>query len=164
MDAIGIQLSDLMDLSGAPEGLGVEGNNLFLQLLAVLPPPEVRGTLRSVGVEGDRMRLAFGPSDAGGPASEGQPTLDSMPVPDAPNFMYFRFGVLRFGKLYMPDADMEVVDESPDDPFDFFLRVYNRQLVAGYTRNWSDYGLEVHMVDYGKLGPSPDTARSDSAP
>lgn len=160
MDALGIELEDLLDLDGAPPGIAVEGNDLLLAPLMVLPEPDTRGHLESVRVEGARLVLSFGPPREGPPARKGPPP--AMPLPDAPNYMFFWDGVLRFGKLYMPEADMQVVDESPADPFDFFLELYNRQLVAGFTRNRADYGLEVHMVDYGKLPPE-EGGRGDAA-
>lgn len=150
MSALGIELEDLIDLQGAPDGIAVEGNDLLLSPLEVLPPPAVRGTLTTVSVEGPLLVVGFGPPTEGSPDAEPAPP-SSMPLPDAPNYMYFRGGVLRFGKLYMPEADMHVVDESAEDPFDFYLEQCNRQLVAGFTRNRLDYGLEVHMVDYEKL-------------
>ena len=78
-----------------------------------------------------------------------------MIVPDreAANYMYYRGGVLRFGKLTMHDADLFIVDASPEDPFDFFLQRYVRQLVAGTSRTTPDLGLIVVMPDYRKLPP-----------
>jgi hypothetical protein len=159
MDALGVELDDLMDLEDAPSGIRVEGNDLFLEPLEVLPAPENRGRLVAVRLEGEEMVLTFGPEPVPAP----RPTRSAgtaarrppMPLPDAPNYMYFWGGVLGFGKLFMPEADMMVVDDSPADPFDFFLELYNRQLVAGFTRNHGDYGLEVHMVDYAKLPAAP---------
>jgi len=65
--------------------------------------------------------------------------------------MYYRGGVLRFGKLTMSDADMELIDQSPADPFDFFQDRYNDQLVAGYSKNTRDHGLKVYMPDYYRI-------------
>lgn len=38
----------------------------------------------------------------------------------APNYMCYRGSVLRFGKLTMVDADLQIADADPKDPFDFF--------------------------------------------
>ncbi len=58
--------------------------------------------------------------------------------------MFFRHGVLRFGKLTMDDTDLMIVDANAKDPFDFFLDHYNTQLVAGYSQehggSWADRG------------------------
>ena len=152
MKALGIELDDLIDLEGAPEGIRVEDNDLLLDPLAVLPPPRTRGRLLEVRSTDGALVQRFGPAD-GSPVAAA-PARPPMPLPDAANYMFFWGGVLHFGKLFMPEADMQVVDESPSDPFDFFLDQYNYQLVAGFTRNREDYGLEVHMVDYDELPPS----------
>ena len=66
--------------------------------------------------------------------------------------MFFRKGVLRFGKLTMDDTDLMIVDADPQDPFDFWLDRYNAQLVAGYSRNTVDHGLIVKMPDWRVVG------------
>ena len=157
MEALGIELEDLIDLKKAPSGIRVEHDDLLLEPLAVLPAPKVRAKLVSVRSEAGAMVQVFGPSEG----TEIPPATPAMPLPDAPNYMYFWGGVLHFGKLFMPDADMQVVDESPADPFDFFLDQYNHQLVAGFTRNHTDYGLEVHMVDYDELSDGARDARPE---
>jgi hypothetical protein len=55
---------------------------------------------------------------------------------------------LRFGKLTMTDADMELIDADPADPFDFFPARYTEQLVAGYSKNTRQGGLKVYMPDF----------------
>jgi len=47
----------------------------------------------------------------------------------------------------MTDADLEIVDESPNTPFEFSLPDYDRQLVAGYSKNTPSHGLIVFMPD-----------------
>lgn len=79
---------------------------------------------------------------------------DHVPV-SAPNFMYFRGGVLQFGKVSMRDADLEIVDLDPRDPFYFYLDRYNQQLVAGYSRTTKSYGLVTYMPDFNKAATTP---------
>ena len=55
---------------------------------------------------------------------------------------------MRFGKLTMHDTDLEIVDESPATPFEFSLPEYNRQLVAGYSKNTPSHGLIVFMPGF----------------
>jgi hypothetical protein len=61
--------------------------------------------------------------------------------------MLYRGGTLHFTKLYMPNAEMLVVDMNPDSPFDFDNPHYTRQLIAGYSKTLPDFGLEVWMPD-----------------
>ena len=71
-----------------------------------------------------------------------------LPVPDAnaPAYMFYRGGTLRFGKLLMLDAEMQIVALNPTGVFGFDLDRYKQQLVAGYSRTLEDSGLEVFMA------------------
>ena len=66
--------------------------------------------------------------------------------------MDYRGGTLRMGKLLMVDADMQVVDTDPRDPFDFYIDRYNDELVEGFSRNRPNYGLSVFMRDFADVG------------
>ena len=56
----------------------------------------------------------------------------------------------------MIDTDLHIVDADQHDPFDLYLAKYNRQLVAGTSRNLETYGLRVVMPDFADLGsPQP---------
>jgi hypothetical protein len=61
-------------------------------------------------------------------------------------------GTLRFGKLMMLDAEMQIVDLRPSGFFGFSLDRYQEQLVAGYERTLPDMGLLVYMLGVEKLG------------
>jgi hypothetical protein len=60
-------------------------------------------------------------------------------------------GQLSFGKLPVPDPDLELVDDDPGDPFDFAVDPWNDQLVAGYSKTTADRGLRAHMPDFNDL-------------
>jgi hypothetical protein len=55
--------------------------------------------------------------------------------------------------LTMNDADLEIVGDRPGI-FDFFQREYQKQLVAGYSKNTPANGLVAHMVDYSHFQSS----------
>jgi hypothetical protein len=67
--------------------------------------------------------------------------------------MFYRGGVLQFGKLVMLDADLQIVDLDPRDAFRFDIDRYERQLVAGYSKTLGDMGLEVYMNDLDDSPP-----------
>ena len=100
--------------------------------------------LVDVHIEGDELIQIF---DAG----RHLPAL-VLPHPEEKNTRYFRGGTLRMGKLLMVDADMQVGDTDPRDPFDFYIDRYNDQLVAGFSRNQPNYGLLVFMRDFADVG------------
>ncbi len=156
MRALGIDLSDLLDLSGA-KGARVDGNDLLLSPLEILPPPRITGRLTAIGVEGDEIVQVFGEPDAPGSATLVPPT-------GAANYIFFRGGTIRFGKLYMVQADLEAVDGDPSDAFDFYLDYYHTQLVAGYHTTLPDYGLSAVMPDYDDLGTPKGRVSPGGAP
>ena len=113
----------------------------------MIPPPQIEGRVTQVRVDGDQIVQTFG-------AAADRAALAPLVPPDttAKNFMYYRGGSLRFGRLTMSDAEMQIVDLDPADPFEFELDQYNKQLVAGYSRTLPSLGLEVFMRDIDKVG------------
>jgi len=151
MKAFGLSLEKILDLSKAV-GVTVKGNDLFLNPTTLLPPPKIEGHITGIRVEGDELVQTFGSSAA---ATSLVP-LDST----AKAYMYYRGGTLRFGKLLMLDADMQIVALKGTGFFGFDLDRYKQQLVAGYSRTLSNFGLEVYMpsVETLPLGPSSPPA------
>ena len=142
LKALGLSMEKMLDLSKA-KGVKAEQNDLLIEPTTSLPPPRIDARLVDVHIEGGELVQVF---DAG----MHLPEL-TLPYPDEKNVMYYRHGTLRMGKLLMVDADMEVTDTDPRDPFDFFIDRYNDQLAAGFEHNTPAYGLMVFMRDYGKV-------------
>lgn len=145
LKAVGMTLEKM--IGKELKNVTAEGNDLLLDPMKILPPPEVELHLVGVAIEGDELMQRF---DAGRKLAPLDP-----PHPEERNWMFYRGGTLRMGKLLMVDADMEVTDTDASDPFDFFIDRYNDQLIAGWERNMPDYGLYVFMRDYGDLGSPP---------
>jgi hypothetical protein len=146
LKAVGMTMQKMLTLP-KDRGISAEGNDLLLDPNRALPPPKVELTLVAVRVENNELVQVF---DAG----RHLPEL-VLPHPEEKNTMFYRGGTLRMGKLLMVDADMQVADTDPSDPFDFVIDRYNEQLVAGFTRNQPDYGLLVFMRDFDDLGKPP---------
>jgi len=149
LKAVGQNMQKMLKMP-ADRGVTAEKNDLLLDPSKMLPPPAIELHLTGVKIAGDELVQIF---DAGRHLPPLQP-----PHPEEKNWMYYRHGTLRMGKLLMVDADMQVVDTDPRDPFDFFIDRYNDQLVAGLSRNQPNYGLLVFMRDFNDLGtpPKPD--------
>jgi hypothetical protein len=127
------------------EGVTVDKDDLILDPEKILPPPELHGHLTALKIENGEIHLTFGP--ANGQAAP-------LPVTEscvAKNYLHFRGGSVRFGKLTMADTDLELLDSTPADPFDFAIDHYNEQLVAGYSKMTQSGGLCVHLPDYNKV-------------
>jgi hypothetical protein len=121
-------------------GVSVDDNDIILDPARMLPPPQMHGRITAVRVEGDEIIQIFGKESTDRAA--GQPRS---------NYMAYRGGVLRFGRLTMNNVDMQLIDADPTDPFEFFPDHYNEQLVAGYSKTTASGGLRVYMPDYNKI-------------
>jgi hypothetical protein len=142
MRTFGLELDNLVKVQ---QGRGVEvaDNDFLLAPSGLLPPPRIEGKLVAVRLLPDAIGQTFGGSTREGHGEKIHPS-----DPSARNYMFFRGRVLRFGKLTMDDADLQIVDADPDDPFDFSLANINQQLVAGSSRNMKDFGLVTTVPDY----------------
>jgi hypothetical protein len=144
----GLELDDLVKLEQG-HGVVVRDDDLIISVGQVLPPPEIRGRLSSAFVRGDELVQIFGD----------KPSLPELTKPDpkAPNYVYFHGSDIRFGKLTMSGADLQLIDADPRDPFDFFPARYKAQLVAGYSKNTPAGGLKTYMPDFNDLQTRPRT-------
>lgn len=143
LELFGLQVEDVMKLT--KEGVTVSDNDIILDPGQIVPPPRIRGRLTKVAVTANGLVQTFGDPDTKGLAPL------KKPAPTAKNFIYFGSGEIRFGKLTMSDADLQLIDADPKDPFDFFPARYNDQLVAGYSKNTPQKGLKTYMPDYEDL-------------
>lgn len=139
MDLVGIDLADLIK-TGKVRGVEVRKDDLVLDPEKLLPPPHVVGRVTAVQVRAGQIIQIFGTT-----------TNSQNWRLSAANYMAYRGNQLRFGKLTMSDTDLVLIDMDSKDPFDFYLDHYKEQLVAGYTKETSSFGLRVYMRDYNKL-------------
>jgi hypothetical protein len=144
MDLLGLDTQKLLNTNKV-EGVSVEKDDLILDPEKILPPPQLQGRLTSLKIENGKMHLTFGP--------ENRKTAMATIAEScgARNYLHFKGGAVRFGKLTMNDTDLELLDVTPADPFDFSIDHYNEQLVAGYSKTTQTGGLCVHTPDYNKL-------------
>ena len=141
LDFFGVHLNSLVKV-GPESPMRVSGDDLLLDPARVLPPPRIRGKLTKAWIADGLVFEQFGGD---------KPGRSITPPITSHNFMYYRGGTLRFGKLTMVDADLMLVDDDPKDPFDFSPADYKDQLVAGYSKNTPDNGLVTHMPDLSDI-------------
>ena len=144
LDLLHLDVEDLMKMP-ANTGLRTDGDDVLIDTAAVLPPPRTEGRLRQVAVTGQSVTMQMS-----GPASP-PARPKTLPLPQARNYLYFFGGSIRFGKLTMSDADLQLIDADPRDVFDFSPAHYEKQLIAGYSRNTPRKGLQVFMPDYSTV-------------
>lgn len=140
LDLFGLKLDDVMDIERR-RGVNVQDNDIIIAAGRVLPPPELEGRLSRVAVQGNRLVQSFDDP------RNGRPERLAPPSAAARNYIYFSGGSITFGKLTMRDADLQLIDADPRDPFDFDPAHYNVQLVAGYSKNTPNKGLKTYMPD-----------------
>jgi hypothetical protein len=146
LHALGMQLDNLLNLEKS-KAARVKGDDIYLDPTKILPPPAIDGRLASVRVEGDALVQTFVKT-----ADDSIFARYARPDSTVKNMVFFRGGRLRFGRLEMHDTELQILDLDPSDPFDLYLAKYNRQLVAGYSRNRPDLSLQAFFPDYSDLG------------
>jgi hypothetical protein len=144
LDLFGLEMDDVVSLKDR-RGVAVAENDIIISPGEVLPPPEIRGHLSRAEMRGGRLFQTFASPDGRAPA-----TLKP-PDPRARNYIYFSGNDITFGKLTMSGADLQLIDADPKDPFDFYPRKYQAQLVAGYSKTTPQKGLKTYMPDYNDL-------------
>jgi hypothetical protein len=151
MKALGITIAGMVSTKKV-RGVSVDGDDLLLAPDQIFPPPQFQGRVTAVRMVGNQIIQVYG--------NAANATGSKVPG----NWMAFRGGVLRFGKLTMQDADMELIDLDPRDPFDFYLDHYVDQLAAGYQKITTSFGIRAYMKDYDKLAKAQPkrTARGTS--
>ena len=142
MKALGITVAGMISTKKV-QGVRADGDDLLLTPDQIFPPPHFQGRVTNVRIEGNNIIQIYGAAPA--PA-------DSK---SSGNFMAFRGGTIRFGKLTMQDADVQLIDLDPRDPFDFFLDRYLDQLSSGYQKITPSFGVRAYMKDYDKLPKAP---------
>ena len=150
LDFFGLELERLVKVNPAT-GVTIDGDDLLLDPERLLPPPRIKGRLTRVWIENGVVVQQFG-----------APSKHPLTPPNSRfvNYMYYRGGTLRFGKLTMVDTDMLLVDADQKDPFDFSPEKYNDQLVAGYSKNTRSHGLIVYLPDLADLARRPQLSTS----
>lgn len=145
MNFFGLELDNLVKVR-AGRGVEVDGDDFIMSPEFLLPPPRIKSRVRSVQVvNGEVVQTLVATTRRSVPALK--------PEQSARNYMFYRGNTLRFGKLTMSAADLQIVDRDPKDPFEFFLKHINDQIVAGSSRNTTDYGLITTLPDFGDIAP-----------
>jgi hypothetical protein len=138
MDALGFSMENLISQKGM-HGLSVDKNTFLIDPQTAFPPPQIRGRLSAVRIAGGNLVLIFG---------KGRPRLSPR---SARNYIALRGGRVEYGREEMLNTNLVMIDSTPADPFDFYLRQYWCQMVAGVIHPQPDQSLRILVPDYGKL-------------
>jgi len=142
----GIELDDVIKAREA-RGLKFDGDDLIVDPERGGPPPMIRGKVTAVQIVGDEVIVIFG-----GSRNLSAPQIARLAKSHSGgNYVSFRGGVLRFGKMTMTNSDIQVVDANAKDPLDFSVDHFNRQMIAGYSKITPHGGLVAHVPDYYRV-------------
>ena len=148
MNVFGIELASLLSSSKIP-GIGVDKDDLIVDLGRLLPPPHIRGQVSAVQIASNSILIMFGD---GGTSSSSE---------EKGNYMQFEGNRVQFGKITMDNTDLTILDMDAGDPLDWSQDSYREQLVQGYAKVKENLGLRAYVKDYSKLSRNP--AAKDSA-
>ncbi len=149
MDIFGLSLDDVVKIKDQ-RGVEIDGDDVLIDPGRVLPPPRIQGKLTSVDLASGQLSMTM--SAPGGTADARLAPADA----NARHYVYFAGNQIRFGKLLMTNADLQLIDADERDPFDFFPAKYRTQLVAGYSKNTPSGGLRTYMPDFNDVTPATD--------
>lgn len=138
MDAIGLSLDDLVSQAGL-HGLSVDKDSFLIDPQTAFPPPQIRAHITGVRIAGQELVLTFG---------SGAPALHPHPWK---NFIAIRGGTIGYGREEMSDSDLIMIDSTPADPLEFYMRRYWCQIVAGTIKATPEKALRIYVPDYSKL-------------
>ena len=145
--AAGILHKGLLDLLGlnvaalakpaADHSIRLEKNDVYFPLHALFPAPHFSGHLKSATIVGDELVEIYGNPKPFAPA----------PLP-AEHYIYFRGGIMQFGRLTMQGVDLELLNKRADESFELSLRDLFRQSLPGYLKNMPDRGLVAYVQSF----------------
>lgn len=138
MDALGFTMENLLSQKDI-HGLTIDKDSLLIDPQTAFPPPQIRARLTAVRLSGRNLILIFG---------QGAPKLS---LKGAKNYIAMRGGRVEYGREQMFDTDLTMIDSTPADPFDFYLRAYWCQMVAGTIKPQPNQALRIYVPDYAKL-------------
>jgi hypothetical protein len=143
LGAVGLNLEKLLPLP-KDRGILMKENQIIVYPFQIFPPPAMAGDIAAVGIKDGKLHLTLGTGE--------KLNLPKPPVPNATNYLYLHKGDVKFGKLFMVDANLQMIDKDPSDYLDFYMEDYFRTLTIGGTALvLPDQSLKVIMPDYGDL-------------
>jgi hypothetical protein len=147
LDALGLSMEGLISQKGL-KGMSVDGDSFLIDPQTVFPAPQIQGRITGARVADDGIVVKFG---GGAP---------QMKTGEKGNYIALRGGEIEYGRDEMFDSDLTLTDSTPNDPLEFYLGQYWRQMVAGSIKVTPTKALRVRIPDYSKIENSARTQAS----
>ncbi|MBL8034034.1 MAG: hypothetical protein JNJ69_10050 [Leptospiraceae bacterium] len=139
LDTVGLNMEKLLPVPSG-RGITMQGNKIIVEPFKIFPPPQIGGFISDMRIHNDGLQLFF--------SSKKKIAFPPLPVRDVKNYLYLYQGDVKFGKLTMVDARLQMVDLSQKNDFDFYLKKYQIPLAAGYSKIMPDGSVVAHIPDY----------------
>jgi len=135
---VGLNLQKLMPV---PDGRGIQiiKNKIFVNPFAIMPPPKIGGYITGLEMTDKNLIMTFD-----NPKKIKFPKLPKK----VKNYLLLYKGDVKFGKLMMIDAMLQMVDMDQKDIFDFYLKNYFKALVKGKSKIRADKSVVAYLPDY----------------
>ncbi|HEY9842869.1 MAG TPA: hypothetical protein V6D23_20550, partial [Candidatus Obscuribacterales bacterium] len=144
MDLIGLTTSKLLSVP-AERGVEFKGNNVVLDCQKLFPPPQLNGRVVGAQILQGKLKLIFDSPQRVPPRTP--------PDMGMPNYLHIYGGKALIMNELHRGAELQMIDQNPSNPFDFYLAGYLAHLKAGYVKVANDAGtLLALMPDYTELG------------
>jgi hypothetical protein len=159
LHTLGMHLSNVVDVSRA-RGVMIDGDDVIIDPLQLLPPPAIEGRLRAIRIDGPALVAEFTPSKDDTLFAR---SADS--AAHAPGFVDFHGGTLEIANLEMHDTDLRIIDRDSLGSFDLSLPHYVDQLTHGVITMRSNLGVVARVPDFASLrmpAASPTALSQDS--
>jgi hypothetical protein len=137
MDWLGIKLSAIARPNSI-HSFRVVDDDVIFPIYTLFPAPHFTGRLRSAEIVGDALEQTFGEPRSFPPA----------PVPSA-HYLYFRGGVLQFGRLTMHGVDLELLNKDEGAPLTISFTHLFDQIGPGFIKNTPERGIVAYIESYG---------------
>lgn len=139
LDAVGLNMEKLLPIPSG-RGLTMIGNKIIVEPFKIFPPPQIGGFISDMRVHETGLQLFF--------SSNTKVNFPPLPVPNVKNYLYLYQGDVKFGKLMMVDARLQMVDSSQKSDFDFYLKKYQIPLAAGSSKIMRDGSVVATIPDF----------------
>jgi len=139
LDAVGLNMEKLLPVPSG-RGITMSGNKIIVEPFKIFPPPQIGGFISDMRVQNEGLQLFF--------SSKVKVNFPPLPVKDVKNYLYLYQGDVKFGKLMMVDARLQMVDATQKSDFDFYLKKYQLPLALGSSKIMRDGSVVATIPDY----------------
>lgn len=139
LDLVGLPLDVLLPIQPG-RGAELEGNTVVIDPFLLFHSPGITGKLSSVRIGEKKISVGFD--------TQKQLSLPLPPLKAPKNTIFLWGGNVKFGRLTMENAKIQMVDRNQDNIFDFFLEYYMRSIVAGKANLTGSGEVIVTMPDF----------------